>query len=276
MEEVVEQIGIVALAEHLGSQEQHGGQGHRHEGTALEQAPDHLAGLSLGLGGGLGDHTLLGPGMAEQVEDHRQHRNHAHPDKDPAVAHLGDLFPVLTQHTGSHIADGSQHHGGQRAEGGADGAEDGQRGALLVVGGDDLGKRAVGDVDAGVDHAEEDVGHVDEGQPSRRHQAPDIQEHQHRGQRHRQREDPDPAAIAAVGLPGRPVDDSAPDGIVDRIPDPGDDGHDHHVEHGELQHIGVVLVQYALGQAEDQAGGQVAEGIAQLVLHADPAGGVQG
>ena len=255
---MVEEVGVVALAEHLGGQEEHGGEGHGHEGTALEQDADDLHGLALLAGRGLGLHALLGPGVAEQIGQDAQHR-----DGDHAHQHLVSQL---------HIAHAGQHHGGHSAEGGTDGAEDGQGAALLIAGGDDLGQRAVGDVDAGIEHAEEDIAHIDPGELAAGGEAAHIRKHQDRRQGHGHGENLDPAAIAPVLAHLGAVNDAAPDRVVDRVPDAGHDGHDHDAQDADLQHVGVVLVEDALGQAEDQAGGQVAHGVAQLVPGLDAAG----
>ena len=263
---MVEEVGVVALAEHLGGQEEHGGERHSHEGTALEQETDDLHGLALLPGRGLGLHALLGPGVAEQIGQDAQHRDGDHAHQHLVIVHLGAAVGQL------HIAHAGQHHGGHGAEGGADGAEHRQGAALLIAGGDDLGQRAVGDVDAGIEHAEEDIAHIDPGELAAGGEAAHIRKHQHRRQGHGHGEDFDPAAIAPVLAHLGAVDDAAPDRVVDRVPDTGHDGHDHDAQDADLQYVGVILVEDALCQAEDQAGGQVAHGVAQLVLGLDAAG----
>ena len=266
MEVVVKEIGIVALAEHLGRQEEHAGKAHGHEGAALEQNTDDFHGLTLFGGFGSGLHALLCPGVAEKIGQNAEHRNGDDPDKDLVIVHLGAAVGELD------VAHAGQHHGGHGAEGGADGAEHREGRALLVTGGDDLGKRTVGDVDAGVEHAEENIGEIDPGDLAAVGKAADIGKHQNRRERHRNGEDLHPAAVAPVLFGLGPVDQAAPDGVVDCIPDAGDDGHDHDAQHADLQDIGVVLVENALRQPENQAGGDVAHGVADLVFGLDAAG----
>ena len=74
--------------------------------------------------------------------------------------------------------------------------------------------------------------------------------------------------ITPLGIAFRTVDDAAPDRIVDGVPDAGDDGHDHDAQHAHLKHVGIILVEHALSQTEDQAGGEVAKGIGDLILAA--------
>ena len=186
-------------------------------------------------------------------------------DEDAPGVHLLDAVD-------RHIAHRGEHHRGHRAEGRADRAEDGETAALFIAGGDDLRQRTVRNVDAGVEHAEENVGDIDPGKPSARGEAPDVEEHQNRGQCRGQGEDLDPVAVAPIGIFLRAVDQASPDRVVDRVPDTGDDRHDHDVEHADLKHVGVVLVQHALRQTEDKTGGQVAEGVTDFVLGLDAAG----
>ena len=155
------------------------------------------------------------------IGDHAEHGNDQRAEEDLALAHL--LGAVRERD----IADAGQHHRGHGAESGADGAEDRQGGTLFIVRGDDLRERPVRDVDAGVQHAEQDVGHIDPGKASGRAEAAHIQEHQHGGPGHRDREELDEPAVTAVLCRLRAVDDAAPDRVVDGIPDTGYDGHDH-------------------------------------------------
>ena len=263
---MVKEVGVVALAEHLRGEEEHRGKRDSHEGTALEKRADDLHGLALLAGSGLGGNALFRPGVAEHVGQDGEQRDHDDADQDLLVIHLAAAVGELD------VADGDQDHRRHCAEGGADRAEHAQRAALLVAGGDDLRQGAVRNVNAGVEHAEEDVGDVDPGQFSAAGEAGDPDEHQDRRQRHGNGEDFQPVAVAPVGTGLGPVDQTAPDRVVDRVPDAGDDRHDHHAQHADLQKIGVVLVHDALRQTEDQAGGKVAHRVTDLVPGFDAAG----
>ena len=264
------EIAVIAGLEHLRGEEEHRRKRHRDEGAALKERADDLPGLALLTRGGPGGHALLVPGIAEEEREHAQHGDRNDAGDGAVIVH--DALGAVALADGLDGVEAHERHRGHRAEGGADGAEHRQRGALLVAGGDDLRERAVGDVDAGIEHAEEDVRHIGVGEVLSLRQAGDLDEHQYRGHGDGDREDLDPAAVAAVGPGLRAVDDAAPDRVVDRVPDARHDHHRHDADDIDLQDIRVIALQDALHQTEHAQGAEIAHQVADLVFGLDAAG----
>ena len=265
VEVVVEEVRVVAHLEHLGSQEEEARDADSHEGTAGEQRLDDTPGLALfllGLGGG--DDAFLGELIGNEVANDGEDCDHGDADDDSRVAHG---FDAVT----GHIAEAGQRHCRHCAEGRSDGTEHRKRGTFLVVGSDDRCERAVGNVDAGVNHSEENVGDGGPDEVAGLGHAGDPDKHEHRGKRDRDREDLEPAAVAAVFLALRAVDDAAPERVVDGIPDAGDNEHDEDAHDGDLENVCVILLKHRLHKTEDQKRCEVAHRIADLVFHGDAA-----
>ena len=274
---MVEQIGVIALTEHLRGKEQHGSDGDRHKRAALQKRLDDLHRLTLLFRCGLRGDALLAPAVAEEVEQHRQHGDDDHADQGDRRAHDLDRVAFCIQQgiaariLCGYIAERCEQHRGHCAERGADRTEHGQRRAFLIIRGNDLCHRAVGDVDAGIEHAEQDVGHIDPCDLRGARESLHGKEHQNRRNRGGYGKDSQPMPVTSVGADLRAVDHTSPDRVVDRVPDAGDDGHDHDVQHADIQDVRVELVQNALRQTEHETAREIAERVAELVLHPDPA-----
>ena len=117
VEVVIEEIGVVALAEHLRGEEQHTHKAHRHIRAAVQQDLYYLPRLPLLLGRGLRGHALSRPAVAQQVRRHGQRRNDGRAREYLAVGHHGGAVFILD------VAEADEQHRGHCAECGAYRAE---------------------------------------------------------------------------------------------------------------------------------------------------------
>ena len=237
MEVIVKEVGVKALGEHLPGQEQHGGEADGDKGAVCEKLSDSLGCGTLFLRLGFGLDALLVEFKGHQQHQHGDDRHDDHALDDRGILHVGDGLAVFAQHhipgliqaLGIGKACDQQH--GDGAQRRADGAEGRELVALRGVGSDHRGQRPVGDLQNGVDHAEEDVGHggvnAGGGLVSLLAHAGPLDKHEDRrdGQRCRHIQQPRPVAPVAAGL--HRVADAAHDGVVDRIPHACKDEHEH-------------------------------------------------
>ena len=102
--------------------------------------------------------------------------------------------------------------------------------------------------------------------------ARELHEHEHprEGQRRRDIQEPGTIAAEPAGL-GR-VRDAAHDGVVDGVPDPGADKHEHDEQGAQVQDVRVILLQQGGDQAEDEAARRVHQAVADVVLGLKSAG----
>ena len=185
-------------------------------------------------------HALLVHGERDDQHDEGADSHDDNADDDRLILQVRDDLAVLADHGIARPvqpvcvgkARDEQHRDG--TDRGADGAPDRQLAALMRIRGHDGGQGPVRDLQDGVGHAEEDVRH---GRIDRSGEAvsffPDpreLDEHQDGGDGQRQRRDQDPFAVAAGPSRFYGIADAPHDRVVDAVPDPRDDEHEHDEE----------------------------------------------
>ena len=264
-EEVLVQVGVQAVdhgcADHAGQAEEH----HAQQGFVVGDLLENVQVVQLFALRTLRHfHTLLAPHAGDLQAQQAQHG-----------ADTGQHQEAASHRLVVHIQEqGADHDHDGHKDGAAQAAVTGQGGALAHIIGHHAGQGAEGHVDAGVQCLIQHIGDEHIGQTQAVADVAHIDKAQHTEHCHGERKSADPRdELAALGgLAG--VHDSADDGVVDGVPDLGDQQQDAHMEGVDLQDQGVEDRQIHGAVLLRKAAAQIAQCIADLVLHGEGPSGL--
>ena len=259
-EEVLVQVGVQAVdhgcANHAGQAEEH----HAQQGFVVGDLLEHVQVVQLFALRTLRHfHALLAPHAGDLQAQQTQHGADAGQHQE-AASH--GLVVHIQEQGADHDHDGHE-------DGAAQAAVAGQCGALAHIIGHHAGQGTEGHVDAGVQCLVQNVGDEHIGQTQAVVDIAHIDKAKYAQHCHGEREGADPRdELAALGgLAG--VHDRADDGVIDGIPDLGDQQQDTHMEGVDLQDQGVEDRQIHGAVLLREAAAQIAQCIADLVLHGE-------
>ena len=279
-EEIVEEVEIIALGEHLRGEQQHGSAADRDEGAVFDERLEDAEGLAFSaLGDGRGVDALLVELKGEQQHDEAEEGEHDDADYDGRILHILDDLSVIADdgdavHHPVRVAEGSDEDDGETAYARTHRTEHRTFGTLALVCGDDGREGAVGDLQRGVAHPEHDICHggIDHHPGAALLDARPLDEHEYGRECERYGRVEEPRAVSAPLADLDGIGDPAHHGIVDGVPDPCADHHEHDEQRPQSEDVGVELLQQRSHQAEHQTASGVAHGVADVIGQLEPRG----
>lgn len=282
VEVIVKQVGVEALSKHLTGKEQHRNHRDRDKRTVLKQQLERFLSRTLLRKLRLGLNTFL---IQQERDDEHNKRADRHDDNaldNRSVLHVGDNLAVLTD---DRIAGGIKtvsvskarnQEDWNRTKRRADRTPDRKTAALMSVRCNNRCKRTVRNLKHRVGHAKENVGagRVNAGRNivAFLTDAREFQEHQHSGKRQERRRVKDPLTVTAELAGFHRIRDTAHDRVVDPVPNPRDNKHDHNKQRAQMENVGVELLEKGSNQRKDKTPGGIDHGIAGVVFQLKSAG----
>ena len=264
-EEVLIQVGVQTVdhgsTDHAGQAEEHNAQ----QSLIVRDLLEHVQVVQLFALRTLGHfHALLAPHAGDLQAQQAQHSADAGQHQE-AASH--GLVVHIQEQGADHDHDGHE-------DGAAKAAVAGQCGALADIIGHHAGQSTEGHVDAGVQRLVQNVGDEHVGQTQAVVDVAHIDKAEYAQHCHGEGEGADPRdELAALGgLAG--VHHGTDDGVIHGVPDLGDQQQDTHVEGVDLQDQGVEDRQIHGAVLLGEAAAQIAQRIADLVLHGEGSDGL--
>ena len=264
-EEVLIQVGVQTVdhgsTDHAGQAEEHNAQ----QSLIVRDLLEHVQVVQLFALRTLRHfHALLAPHAGDLQAQQAQHSADAGQHQE-AASH--GLVVHIQEQGADHDHDGHE-------DGAAKAAVAGQCGALADIIGHHAGQSTEGHVDAGVQRLVQNVGDEHVGQTQAVVDIAYIDKAKYAQHCHGEGEGADPRdELAALGgLAG--VHQGTDDGVIHGVPDLGDQQQDTHVEGVDLQDQGVEDRQIHGAVLLGEAAAQIAQRIADLVLHGEGSDGL--